>query len=146
MSNETYVTVIGNLTSDPELRFTPSGVAVVSFTVASTPRQFDRQSGKWKDGEALFMRCSLWRDAAENVADSLHKGSRVVVYGRLVQQSFTARDGSQRQRLEIQAEEVAASLRYTRLTIERNSRRPESAGSDNRSQNSQQGTDWDNAF
>ena len=142
MSGETYVTVIGNLTSDPELRFTPSGVAVVSFTVASTPRLFDRQSGQWKDGEALFMRCSLWRDAAENVADSLHKGNRVVVYGRLVQQSF---DGSQRQRLEIQAEEVAASLRYTRLTIERNPRRSESAGSDNRSQNSQ-GTDWDNVF
>lgn len=145
MSGETYVTVIGNLTSDPELRFTPSGVAVVSFTVASTPRLFDRQSGQWKDGEALFMRCSLWRDAAENVADSLHKGNRVVVYGRLVQQSFTARDGSQRQRLEIQAEEVAVSLRYTRLTIERNPRRSESAGSDNRSQNSQ-GTDWDNVF
>lgn len=145
MSGETCVTVIGNLTSDPELRFTPSGVAVVSFTVASTPRLFDRQSGQWKDGKALFMRCSLWRDAAENVADSLHKGNRVVVYGRLVQQSFTARDGSQRQRLEIQAEEVAASLRYTRLTIERNPRRSESAGSDNRSQNSQ-GTDWDNVF
>ena len=88
MAGETPITVIGNLTADPELRFTPNGAAVANFTVASTPRTFDRQTNEWKDGEALFLRCAIWREAAENVADSLHKGTRVIVSGRLKQRSF----------------------------------------------------------
>src|SRR5659263_520306 len=93
MAGDTTITVIGNLTGDPELRFTPSGAAVANFTVASTPRQFDRQTNEWKDGDTLFLRCSIWREAAENVAESLTKGTRVVVQGRLVQRSFETREG-----------------------------------------------------
>ena len=93
MAGETVITIVGNLTADPELRFTPSGAAVANFTVASTPRTFDRQTNEWKDGEALFMRCSVWRDAAENVAESLTRGSRVVVTGRLKQRSFETKEG-----------------------------------------------------
>ena len=93
MANETVVTVVGNLTADPELRFTPSGAAVANFTVASTPRTFDRQSGEWKDGEALFLRCNVWRQPAENVAESLTRGMRVMVSGRLRQRSFETREG-----------------------------------------------------
>ena len=93
MAGDTIITVIGNLTADPELRFTPSGAAVANFTVASTPRQFDRQTNEWKDGEALFLRCNIWREAAENVAESLTRGSRVIVSGRLKQRSFETREG-----------------------------------------------------
>ncbi|PMC75961.1 MULTISPECIES: single-stranded DNA-binding protein [unclassified Brachybacterium] len=112
MANDTVITVIGNLTADPELRFTQSGIAVASFTIASTPRTFDRQSGEWKDGEALFLRCSIWRDAAENVAESLEKGSRVVAQGRLKQRSFTDRDGNNRTTIELDVDEIGPSLRY----------------------------------
>lgn len=112
MANDTVITVIGNLTADPELRFTQSGLAVASFTVASTPRSFDRQSGEWKDGEALFLRCSIWRDAAENVAESLEKGTRVIVQGRLKQRSYTDRDGNNRTSIELDVEEIGPSLRY----------------------------------
>ncbi|MBV7411264.1 single-stranded DNA-binding protein [Dermabacteraceae bacterium TAE3-ERU27] len=112
MAGETVITVVGNLTADPELRFTQSGAAVASFTVASTPRNFDRQSGEWKDGEALFLRCSVWRDAAENVAESLEKGNRVIVQGRLRQRSYTDREGNNRTSLELDVDEVAPSLRY----------------------------------
>ena len=112
MANDTVITVIGNLTADPELRFTQSGLAVASFTVASTPRTFDRQSGEWKDGEALFLRCSIWRDAAENVAESLEKGSRVVVQGRLKQRSYTDREGNNRTSIELDVDEIGPSLRY----------------------------------
>lgn len=112
MANDTTITVIGNLTADPELRFTQSGVAVASFTIASTPRTFDRQSNEWKDGEALFLRCSIWRDAAENVAESLEKGSRVIAQGRLVQRSFTDREGNSRTSIELQVDEIGPSLRY----------------------------------
>ena len=93
MAGDTTITVVGNLTADPELRFTPSGAAVANFTVASTPRIYDRQSGEWKDGEALFLRCNIWREAAENVAESLTRGSRVIVQGRLKQRSFETREG-----------------------------------------------------
>src|SRR5438309_11764519 len=93
MAGETVITIIGNLTNDPELRFTPSGAAVANFTVASTPRTFDRQSNEWKDGETLFMRCSVWREAAENVAESLTRGTRVIVTGRLRQRTYTPKDG-----------------------------------------------------
>ena len=93
MAGDTVITVIGNLTADPELRFTPSGAAVANFTVASTPRTFDRQTNEWKDGEALFLRCNIWREAAENVTESLTKGSRVIVQGRLKQRSYETREG-----------------------------------------------------
>ena len=112
MAGDTIITIIGNLTADPELRFTPSGAAVASFTVASTPRTFDRQAGEWKDGETLFMPCSSWRDAAENVAESLTKGTRVIVQGRLVQRSYTTREGENRTVVEMQVDEIGPSLRY----------------------------------
>ena len=112
MANDTVITVVGNLTADPELRFTNSGIPVASFTVESTPRTFDRQSGEWKDGEALFLRCSIWRDAAENVAESLTKGTRVIVQGRLQQRSYTDREGNNRTSIELQVDEIGPSLRY----------------------------------
>lgn len=112
MANDTVIAVVGNLTADPELRWTQSGVAVASFTVASTPRQFNKQSNQWEDQEALFLRCSIWRDAAENVAESLEKGTRVVVQGRLKQRSYTDREGAQRTSIELDVEEVGPSLRY----------------------------------
>src|SRR5690625_1773607 len=101
MAGETLVTVVGNLTADPELRFTNSGVALASFTVASTPRSFDRQSGEWRDGEALFLRCTVWREYAENVASSLTKGARVIVQGHLTQRSFETKDGEKRTSYEL---------------------------------------------
>jgi single-strand DNA-binding protein len=112
MANDTIISVVGNLTADPELRFTQSGIAVASFTIASTPRTFDRQSNEWKDGEALFLRCSIWRDAAENVAESLEKGSRVLAQGRLKQRSFTDREGNNRTSIELDVDEIGPSLRY----------------------------------
>jgi len=122
MAGETTITVIGNLTGDPELRFTPSGAAVANFTVASTPRQFDRQSNEWKDGETLFMRCSIWREAAENVAESLAKGTRVVVTGRLVSRSYDTKEGEKRTVMELQADEVGPSLRYATAKVNRTQR------------------------
>ena len=112
MAGETVITVVGNLTADPELRFTNSGVPVASFTVASTPRMFDRQAGEWKAGEALFLRCSIWRDAAENVAESLEKGNRVIVQGRLKQRSYTDREGNNRTSIELDVDEIGPALRY----------------------------------
>src|SRR5690625_4466934 len=111
MAGETIITVVGNLTGDPELRFTPAGAAVANFTVASTPRNFDRQANEWRDGETLFLRCSIWRDAAENVAESLTKGMRVIVQGRLVQRSFETREGERRTVVELQGAEVGPSMR-----------------------------------
>src|ERR687890_1558906 len=111
MAGETVITVVGNLTADPELRFTPSGAAVASFTVASTPRNFDRQTNEWKDGEALFLRCSIWRQAAENVAESLQRGMRVVVTGRLKQRSFETKEGEKRSVIEMQVDEIGPSLK-----------------------------------
>ena len=122
MAGETVITVIGNLTADPELRFTPSGAAVANFTVASTPRTFDRQSNEWKDGDTLFMRCSVWREAAENVAESLTKGTRVIVTGRLVQRSYETREGEKRTVVELQVDEVAPSLRYATAKVARSQR------------------------
>ncbi|MBN3585330.1 single-stranded DNA-binding protein, partial [Algoriphagus aestuarii] len=119
---ETVITVVGNLTADPELRFTPSGAAVASFTVASTPRTFDRQANEWKDGETLFLRCSVWREAAENVAESLAKGMRVIVQGRLVQRSFETREGEKRTVVEMQVDEVGPSLRYATAKVTRTQR------------------------
>lgn len=122
MAGDTIITVVGNLTADPELRFTPSGAAVASFTVASTPRTFDRQSNEWKEGDTLFLRCSIWREAAENVAESLTKGTRVIVQGRLVQRSYTTREGENRTVVEMQVDEVGPSLRYAKAQVVRNQR------------------------
>ena len=128
MAGETVLTLVGNLTADPELRFTPSGNPVASFTVASTPRTFDRAAGEWKDGQALFMRCSIWRDAAENVAESLTKGTRVIVQGRLVQRSFTTREGENRTVVEMQVDEIGPSLRYAKAQVTRQPRGGSPAG------------------
>ncbi|HMM94899.1 single-stranded DNA-binding protein [Phycicoccus sp.] len=117
MAGDTTITIIGNLTADPELRFTPSGAAVANFTVASTPRQFDRQSNEWKDGETLFMRCSIWRDAAENVAESLHRGTRVIVSGRLKSRSYETKEGEKRTVVELEVDEVGPSLRYASAKV-----------------------------
>lgn len=119
MAGETIITVVGNLTADPELRFTPSGHAVASFTVASTPRTFDRQSNERKDGEALFLRCSIWRQAAENVAESLTRGMRVIVQGRLQQRSFETREGEKRTIIEMQVDEVGPALKYATAKVNR---------------------------
>ncbi|MGH3416601.1 MAG: single-stranded DNA-binding protein [Actinocrinis sp.] len=122
MAGETVITVVGNLTDDPELRFTPSGAAVASFTVASTPRTFDKNSNEWKDGDALFLRCSIWRQAAENVAESLTKGMRVVVQGRLRQRSYETREGEKRTVVELDVEEVGPSLKYATAKVTKASR------------------------
>ncbi|CAI9402853.1 MULTISPECIES: single-stranded DNA-binding protein [Aestuariimicrobium] len=125
MAGDTPITIIGNLTADPELRFTPSGAAVASFTVASTPRTFDRQSGEWKDGDAMFLNCSVWRQAAENVTESLTKGMRVIVNGRLKSRSYETREGERRTVFEVEVEEVGPSLRYANAKVNRN---PSGAG------------------
>jgi single-strand DNA-binding protein len=122
MAGETVITVVGNLTADPELRFTPSGAAVANFTVASTPRTFDRQSGEWKDGDALFMRCNVWRQAAENVAETLTRGMRVMVSGRLRQRSFETREGEKRTVVELEVDEVGPSLKYATAKVNKVSR------------------------
>ena len=122
MAGDTTITVVGNLTADPELRFTPSGAAVANFTVASTPRIYDRQSGEWKDGEALFLRCNIWREAAENVAESLTRGSRVIVQGRLKQRSFETREGEKRTVVEVEVDEIGPSLRYATAKVNKASR------------------------
>jgi single-strand DNA-binding protein len=122
MAGETTITVVGNLTADPELRFTQSGAAVASFTVASTPRTFDRQSGEWKDGEALFLRCNVWRQVAENVAESLTRGSRVLVSGRLRQRSFETKEGEKRTVVELEVDEIGPSLRYATAKVNKVSR------------------------
>jgi single-strand DNA-binding protein len=122
VAGDTTITVIGNLTADPELRFTPSGAAVANFTVASTPRTFDRQTNEWKDGEALFLRCNIWREAAENVAESLTRGSRVIVQGRLKQRSFETREGEKRTVEELEVDEIGPSLRYATAKVNKASR------------------------
>jgi single-strand DNA-binding protein len=117
MAGDTTITIVGNLTADPELRFTPSGAAVANFTVASTPRTFDRQANEWKDGETLFMRCSIWRDAAENIAESLHRGTRVIVTGRLKSRSYETKEGEKRTVVELDVDEVGPSLRYASAKV-----------------------------
>jgi single-strand DNA-binding protein len=115
--NETTVTLIGNLTADPELRFTQAGAVVANFTVATTPRTFDRASGEWKDAEALFMRCTIWRQPAEHLAESLRRGDRVIVVGRLKQRSFETRDGDKRTVIECDATEIGASLQFRQAKL-----------------------------
>lgn len=132
MSGETVLSVVGNLTADPELRFTPSGAAVANFTVASTPRTFDKQTNDWRDGDALFMRCNVWRQAAENVAETLTRGMRVMVSGRLVQRSFTTKEGEKRTVVELEVDEVGPSLKYATAKVNKVSRSSDGGG---RSQN-----------
>ncbi|HYP43613.1 MAG TPA: single-stranded DNA-binding protein [Propionibacteriaceae bacterium] len=121
MAGETTITLVGNLTADPELRFTPSGAAVANFTVASTPRTFDRQTNEWKDGDAMFISCAVWRQAAENVAESLQKGMRVIVQGRLKSRSYETREGERRTVFEIDVDEIGPALKYATAKISRNS-------------------------
>lgn len=119
MAGETVITVIGNLTADPELRWTQAGAPVADFTVASTPRAYDRNAGEWRDGDTLFMRCSVWRETAENVAESLRKGMRVIVQGRLTQRSYDTQQGERRTVVELQVDEVGPSLRRARAQVTR---------------------------
>ncbi len=122
MAGETVITLVGNLVDDPELRFTPSGAAVANFRLASTPRTYDRQSGEWKDGESLFISCSVWRQAAENVAESLQRGMRVLVQGRLKSRSYETRDGEKRTVFEIDVDEVGPSLRNATAKVSKTMR------------------------
>src|SRR5947208_12182499 len=122
MAGETTITVVGNLTNDPELRFTTSGAVVAKFRIASTPRTLDRASGEWKDGEPLFLACSVWRQAAENVAESLQRGSRVIVSGRLRQRSYETKEGERRTVYELEVDEIGPSLRYATAKVQKMSR------------------------
>jgi single-strand DNA-binding protein len=122
MAGDTTITVIGNLTDDPELRFTPSGAAVAKFRIASTPRFLDKASGEWKDGEPLFLACNVWRQVAENVAESLQRGSRVIVSGRLRMRSYETKEGEKRTVIELEVDEIGPSLRYATAKVQRMSR------------------------
>lgn len=122
MAGETVITVVGNLTADPQMRYTTSGVAVVSFTVASTARSYDRQTNTWKDGNPLYLDCTAWRDLAENIVETLTKGTRVIVQGRITQRSYETKDGQRRTVVEIQVDEVGPSLRYAKAQVVRNNR------------------------
>jgi single-strand DNA-binding protein len=128
MANETTLTIVGNMVQDPELRFTPSGSAVANFTVASTPKTFDRNSNEWKDGEALFMRCAAWKELGENVAESLTKGMRVVVTGRLKSRSYDTKEGEKRTVIELEVDEIGPSLRYATAKVNRTQRNGNSSG------------------
>lgn len=125
--SENTTTLVGNLVDAPELRFTPSGAAVANFTIASTPRRFNKTTSQWEDGETLFMRCSIWREYAENVAESLTKGTQVIAQGRLVQRSFENREGEKRTVVEMQVEEVGPALRFATAQVNRRSRRDQQA-------------------
>ena len=129
MAGETTITVVGNLTDDPELRFTPSGAAVANFRIASTPRYLDKASGEWKDGDPLFLPCNIWRDAAENVAESLKRGTRVIVTGRLRQRSYETREGEKRTVYELEVDEIGPSLRFARTKVMKMARTTEPGAS-----------------
>lgn len=135
MTRETVLTVVGNLTADPEIRYTQTGLAVANFTIASTPRTFDRQANEWKDGEPLFLRASVWREFAEHVAGSLVKGSRVIATGRLKQRSYQDKEGVTRTSIELEVDEIGPSLRYATAQVTR-------AASTGRQQPAQQ-AEWD---
>lgn len=128
MAGETIITVVGNLTADPELRYTQNGLPVANFTIASTPRSFDRAANEWKDGEALFLRASVWREFAEHVASSLSKGSRVIAQGRLKQRSYETKEGEKRTSIELEIEEIGPSLRYATAQLTRTSNGASQAG------------------
>ena len=137
MAGETVITVVGNLTADPELRYTQNGLAVANFTIASTPRTFDRQANEWKDGDALFLRASVWREVAEHVSGSLTKGARVIAQGRLRQTSWTDRDGNQRTGFVLDVDEIGPSLRYATAQVTRAQRNEQAGG-----QQQGGGTQW----
>jgi single-strand DNA-binding protein len=122
MAGDTSITIIGNITGDPELRFTPSGAAVANFTIASTPRSYDKQANEWKDGETLFMRCSVWRDAAENVAESLQRGTRVIASGNVKSRSYETKEGEKRTVIELEVDEVGPSLKYATAKVQKTQR------------------------
>jgi single-strand DNA-binding protein len=122
MAGDTTITIIGNLTDDPELRYTPNGAAVANFTVASTPRFLDKATNEWKDGDALFLRCSIWRQAAENVAESLTRGARVIVSGRLKQRSYETKEGEKRTVYEVECDEIGPSLKYATAKVNKTTR------------------------
>lgn len=128
MAGETTITVIGNLTNDPELRFTPSGSPVANFTIASTPRTFDRQANEWKDGETLFLRAAVWKEAAENVAESLAKGTRVIVTGRLKSRSYETKEGEKRTVIELEVDEIGPSLKTATAKVNRTQRNGQGGG------------------
>ena len=127
-AGDTQITLIGNLTNDPELRFTPSGAAVAKFTVASTPRYMDRQTNEWKDGDTLFLQCQIWRQAAENVAESLTRGMRVIVSGRLKQRSYETKEGEKRTVFEVEVDEVGPSLRNATARVTKTTRQGATGG------------------
>lgn len=131
MANDTQITIIGNLTADPELRFTPNGAAVTNFTIASTPRVFDRATNEWKEGETLFLRASIWREAAENVAETLKKGMRVIAQGNLKSRSYETKEGERRTSMELEVLEIGPSLRFASATVNRNQRDGGNYGSSN---------------
>ena len=139
MANETILTVIGNLTADPELRYTQSGLPVANFTIASTPSTFDKTTNAWKDGESLFMRASVWRDFAEHVAGSLTKGMRVVAYGRLKQRSYQDKEGQNRTSIELEVDEIGPSLRYATAQV---TRTPSTGGGGKQQQVPAQADQW----
>jgi single-strand DNA-binding protein len=136
MTGEPTTTVVGNLTADPDLRFTPTGVAVLDFTVASTPRVYDRESGEWRDDDTLFLRCNLWRQAAENAAKSLTKGTRVIVQGRLKQRSFETKDGDKRTVVELDVDAIGPELRYATVKVSKVSRDGSATADDDQWQSS----------
>ncbi len=144
MAGETQITLVGNLTGDPDLRFTPSGAAVANFTVASTPRTFDRQSGEWRDGEAMFINCSVWRQYAEHVAESLTKGMRVIVQGRLKSRSYETQQGDRRTVFEVDVDEVGPSLRYATAQVTRTSGGGQGGGNWQGNQNQGGGQNYGN--
>jgi single-strand DNA-binding protein len=133
VAGETPITVVGNLVADPDLRFTPSGTPVANFRVASTPRTFDRQSGEWKDGESMFLTCTVWQQHAENVAETLQRGTRVIVQGRLKQRSYDTREGGKRTVFEVDVDEVGPALRNATATVTRQQRSAEHRQQSNRS-------------
>jgi single-strand DNA-binding protein len=144
MAGETVITVVGNLVDDPELRFTPSGAAVAKFRVASTPRTFDRQTNEWKDGDGLFLTCSVWRQAAENCAESLQRGMRVIIQGRLKQRSYEDREGVKRTVYELDVEEVGPSLRSATAKVEKVRRNNEGYGNGNAASPAANTGSWNN--
>ena len=144
MAGETQITLVGNLTGDPDLRFTPSGAAVANFTVASTPRTFDRQTGEWRDGEAMFINCSVWRQYAEHVAESLTKGMRVIVQGRLKSRSYETQQGDRRTVFEVDVDEVGPSLRYATAQVTRTSGGGQGGGNWQGNQNQGGGQNYGN--
>ena len=146
MAGETVITVVGNLTDDPELRFTPSGAAVANFTVASTPRSFNKQTNEWEDGEALFLRCSIWRQAAENVAESLQRGMRVVVQGRLRARTWETREGEKRTSFELDVEEIGPSLKFATAKVNKVSRSGGGGGFSSGGQGGQSGAPADDPW